>query len=318
MKIGVLTSGGDAPGMNACLANIVEECARLSHEVVAFIGGFQGLIDNKFKTLSLQDVSNIFHLGGSVIKSARSLEFKTPEGVLKAIKVIKKHKLDYLIGIGGNGTFAGLKELENHGVKVVAIPATIDNDMFYLDKTLGFDTAVNTVTDAIDKIKQTMQSMNRGCLIEVMGRECGDIALFSAVASKANVVVVPERPLSFEQVKAKIAHCMAQGEESPIVVVSEYLVDIFDYAKKLTEVTGKVFKANLLGYIQRGGQPTVNDRMLAMQFGVGAVRLLGQEKRSFALGVTNDKIVPVSLSVALSAPSDFNFEMLALIDQMTE
>lgn len=318
MKIGVFTSGGDAPGMNACLANIVEECARLNISLVAFYGGFNGLIKNESTVLTRREVQNISHLGGSIIKSMRCLEFQTPEGINKALNTIALHKLDWLIGIGGNGTFNGLKELTHHGVKVIGIPATIDNDMFYLDKTLGFDSAVNTVTEAVDKVKETMLSMNRGCLLEVMGRECGDIALFSAVATKANVVMVPERPLSFEQVKQRVLSCMQRGEESPMIVVSEYLVDVFDWAKKLSEATGIVFKANILGYMQRGGKPTVYDRMLAMQFGMGAVRLAIQATTSFALGVNNEKIVPISIGVAVSAPSDFNYELLELLDKMTE
>ncbi|MFA6860406.1 MAG: ATP-dependent 6-phosphofructokinase [Clostridia bacterium] len=314
MKIGVLTSGGDAPGMNACLANIAEECERLGYELVAFIGGYKGLMDNDTIKLGRKAVQNISHLGGSIIKSMRCPEFKTPQGVAKGIKTLKENKIDCLIAIGGDGTFNGLRELAAKDIHVIGIPATIDNDLFYLDKTLGFDTAVNTVTEAIVKIKETMLSMNRGCFLEVMGRFCGDIALYSGVASKANVIMLPERPLTFEQVLAKVKKCVKQGEESPMIVVSENLINIYDWARRLQEETGIEFKANVLGYLQRGGRPTVYDRLIALQFGIGAVHMAAVNKTSCALGVINDKIVPVSFGVALSAPSDFNFDLLKLVD----
>ncbi|MGD9901550.1 MAG: ATP-dependent 6-phosphofructokinase [Spirochaetales bacterium] len=315
-KIAVLTSGGDAPGMNACLANLFELCKRFNYRLICFRQGYIGLIDNDFVILKEHDIENIYSLGGSIIKTGRSKEFLTKEGQLKAIETLKINDIDTLIVIGGNGSYRGAQDLEKLGVKVIAIPGTIDNDLNYSTRSLGFDTAVNNSVSAIDKIKDTMSANNRGVVIEVMGRNSGDIALYSAVASNANAIVVKEVPESKNEIIGSVERAIKRGVTSPTVVVAENILDSAKLAETLEAKTGITFKTTVLGYIQRGGNPTVFDRNFAMQLAVKSIELIEVGKHNIAIGMKNGKIHCENLDKVLTEKTNFNFELYDLFKKL--
>lgn len=305
-NIAILTSGGDSQGMNACI-NIIVKMASFNYiNVFAVYNGYQGLIEDDIRPISYNEVRNISHLGGTVLKSARSKEFMTLQGQKKAVENLNKHNIDALIVIGGDGSFRGVMSLNELGVKTIAIPGTIDNDLEYTDNTLGFDSAVNVATQAIESVKQTMSALDRCAVIEVMGRHCGDIALYSAAACACDVVVIPEKPITPEQIIEKISLAKQRGIESPTVVVSEHLLDITELAKRIERELGIETKTDVLGYIQRGGAPSVKDRMLALEFGVKAVELLVNGRYNRAIGIRNGKVIDLSMEAALYAPTKFN------------
>ncbi len=315
-NIAVLTSGGDSQGMNACV-NIIVKAASFNYiNVFAVYNGYQGLIDDKIQPITYDEVRNISHLGGTVLKSARSQEFMSVEGQHKAVANLKKHHIDALIVIGGDGSFRGVMDLNELGVKTIAIPATIDNDLEYTDNTLGFDSAVNVATNAIECIKQTMAALDRCSVIEVMGRHCGDIALYSAAACACDVVVIPEKPITPEQIIEKVRNARERGILSPTVVVSEHLLDIEELAKRISREVNVETKTDILGYIQRGGAPSVKDRMLALEFGVKAIELLVSGKHNRAIGIRNNKIIDLSMEAALYAPSRFNEVLYDLFEKL--
>ncbi len=317
-NVAILTSGGDSQGMNACI-NIIVKFASFNYiNVYAVRNGYQGLIDDKIEQISYDDVRNISHLGGTVLKSARSKEFMTLEGQNKAVENLKKHNIDALIVIGGDGSFRGVMELNELGVKTIAIPATIDNDLDYTDNSLGFDSAVNVAAGAIESVKQTMSALDRCSVIEVMGRHCGDIALYSAAACACDVVVIPEKPITTEQIIEKVKAAKERGIASPTVVVAENLIDIQELAKRIQSETGIETKTDVLGYIQRGGAPSVRDRMLALEFGVRAIELLVAGRHNRAIGIKNNKIIDLSMEAALYAPERFNDVLYNLFETLND
>ena len=277
-KIAVLTSGGDAPGMNACLANLFILSNRKGFELIGIKEGFIGLVNNDFVTLTKEHITNIYSLGGSILKTGRSEEFLLESGRQKALNNLKNNDIDTLIVIGGNGSYRGAQKLAELGVKIIALPGTIDNDLNYTEKSLGFDTAVNNSVTAIDKIRDTMLSNNRGVVIEVMGRRSGDIALFAATASNADAVVVKEVSKTKNQVLEKVQLAIKRGVDNPTVIVSENILNVKKLAKDLEAKTGKPFKTTILGYIQRGGNPTVFDRNYAMELAVKTIALIEDKK----------------------------------------
>lgn len=315
-KIAVLTSGGDCQGMNACL-NIIVKMAEFNYiSVYGVKNGYQGLIDNDIVELKYNDVRNISHLGGTVLKSARSQEFMTLEGQKKAAKNLKDREIDALIVIGGDGSFRGVMALNSLGVKTAAIPGTIDNDLHYTESTLGFDTAVNVAANAIESIKQTMAALDRCSVIEVMGRNCGAIALHSAAACCAEVVVLQEKPFTRRKIVRAIKRAKDRGIDSPTVVVAENLFDIKELAKEIETTLGIETKTSVLGYIQRGGAPSVADRILAMQYGVKAIELLVSGKFNRAIGIKNGKIIDVSMEAAIDTNSNFNEVLFDLFSKL--
>lgn len=315
-KIAVLTSGGDCQGMNACL-NIIVKMAEFNYiSVYGVKNGYQGLIDNDIVELKYNDVRNISHLGGTVLKSARSQEFMTLEGQKKAAKNLKDREIDALIVIGGDGSFRGVMALNRLGVKTAAIPGTIDNDLHYTESTLGFDTAVNVAANAIESIKQTMAALDRCSVIEVMGRNCGAIALHSAAACCAEVVVLQEKPFTRRKIVRAIKRAKDRGIDSPTVVVAENLFDIKELAKEIETALGIETKTSVLGYIQRGGAPSVADRILAMQYGVKAIELLVSGKFNRAIGIKNGKIIDVSMEAAIDTNSNFNEVLFDLFSKL--
>ena len=315
-KIAVLTSGGDCQGMNACL-NIIVKMAEFNYiSVYGVKNGYQGLIDDDIVELKYNDVRNISHLGGTVLKSARSQEFMTLEGQKKAAKNLKAREIDALIVIGGDGSFRGVMALNSLGVKTAAIPGTIDNDLHFTESTLGFDTAVNVAANAIESIKQTMAALDRCSVIEVMGRNCGSIALYSAAACCAEVVVLQEKPFTRRKIVRAIKRAKDRGIDSPTVVVAENLFDIKELAKDIETTLGIETKTSVLGYIQRGGAPSVADRILAMQYGVKAIELLVSGKFNRAIGIKNGKIIDVSMEAAIDTNSNFNEILFDLFSKL--
>lgn len=299
MNIGILTSGGDAPGMNAFISNFTKLCVSEKFSVFAFKCGFQGLIDNDIVRLAKKDVENISHLGGSYIKSFRSSEFTTKQGYNEALKNIAKNNIDYLVIIGGDGTQKGSAKLAKDGVKVIFVPATIDNDLMYTDKTLGFDSAVNCAVEIIDKIKQTMLSLNRIFICEVMGRHCPDIAKYCAVATNATYLIAEKEDLNLEKIFSKISSALKNGEDAPHIIVRENTVNINDLAKKIQNQFDIETRANSIGYVQRGTTPSVYDRILAKQFSTFVLSLIKKNVSNIAIATIDNKMSSEDISTSL-------------------
>lgn len=311
-NIAILTSGGDCQGMNATVNIVVRIANQNGIKVYGIMQGFKGLCEDNFVLLNDESVENISSLGGTVLKTARFPQFKEDSVVAKGVENLKKHFIDALIVIGGDGSFRGAKRLEEMGVNIIAIPGTIDNDLRYTDKCLGFDTAVNNATNYIENVKQTMSALNRGVIFEVMGRYCGDIALYSASATACNIIAVPEKPITEAELLEKIILKTKTNKNAPIVVVAEKMFDVQKLTNILNEKTNIEFKCSQVGYIQRGGAPSVGDRTLAMQFGVRAVELLIKGIFNKALGIRGNSIFETSIDEALHSDYNYNYELLNL------
>jgi 6-phosphofructokinase 1 len=299
MNIGLLTSGGDSPGMNAFISNFVKLSVKEKFSVFAFKFGYQGLVDNNIKRLVEEDVENIFHLGGSHIKAFRSSEFITKQGFSKALKNIEENAIDYLVILGGDGTLLGANRLAENGVKVIFIPATIDNDLFYTDKTLGFDSAVNSAVENIDKIKQTMLSLNRIFICEVMGRRCADLAKYCAVATNASALIGNKEDFNFPNLISKLVTAIENGEESPHIIVRENILDVYDLAKKIQNELDIETRASIIGYVQRGASPSVYDRIYAKQLATHTINLIKKSKHNMAAGILRNKLISTPISSAI-------------------
>ncbi len=318
-KIAVLTSGGDAPGMNAAIRAVVRACAYYNVECVGVYRGYQGLIEGDFETLTGRHVSNIISKGGTILKSARSLEFKTVEGRAKAYKNLKKHGIGALVLIGGDGTFTGgLKFIEEYNFPLVGIPGTIDNDIYGTDNTIGYDTALNTVVEVIDKIRDTASSHNRLFFIEVMGRDAGFIALNSGIGAGAEEILIPEKNLGLDRLVDSLNKSRAKGKTSSIVVVSEgdkIGKSVFELADYITE-NFPIYdiRVSVLGHMQRGGSPSCYDRVLASRLGVAAVEALLDRTTGVMVGITNNQISKVELDKAIKMNNDINEELLRVAE----
>ena len=270
-KIAILTSGGDAPGMNAALRVCIRAALVNGIRTYVVYDGFRGLVEGDIREVNKDFTQDIINRGGTIIRSARLPEFKNIEVVQKAAEVLSDFEIDALVGIGGDGTFKGLEALAKIGVKTVGIPATIDNDVGCTDETIGFTTALNTICECIDKLKDTSSSHQRCSLIEVMGRHCGDLAMFASLAEGAEAVITPEHPLKKEVLFRKLRKMKAQNKSHAIILVSENLLDIKELAKKIEDATGFETRTEILGRMQRGGSPSAHDRILAARLGARAV-----------------------------------------------
>lgn len=290
-KIAVLTSGGDAPGMNVAIRAVVREGIRLGCEVFGVSGGYEGLIDGKIRRLSERDVGGIIHRGGTMLQTSRSERFRTGEGRAQALRQLQASGIEGVVVIGGNGSFEGAKKLEAEGVATVCIPGTIDNDMPGTEMTLGFDTAVNTVVEAADRIRDTSFSHDRIGLIEVMGRHSGSIALWAGVACGAEYVIVPEIEFRIEDLILKLQASIRDGKRHSIILSAEGVGSGADIASRIKAMAGYDVRTTVLGHLQRGGSPTAADRVLGSRWGVEAVHLLTRGERGRLLGVVNNKIV---------------------------
>ncbi|MBP5686696.1 MAG: 6-phosphofructokinase [Clostridia bacterium] len=296
-RIAVLTSGGDSPGMNACIRAVVRTALNYNMDIYGIERGYAGLIKGEISRLGTRSVSDMIHKGGTFLKTARCPEFKDKEVQKDAVEALSAYGIEGLVVIGGDGTFRGAKDLcDNFGVRVIGIPGTIDNDLAYTDYTLGFDTAVNTVLWAINNLRDTMHSHDRVCLLEVMGRECGDIALYAGISGGAEYVLVPEIPYDLDKIAASIKKSYLRGKTSNMIILAEGAGNRDEIAAYIKEKSGISVKVTNFGYIQRGGSPNMQDRLLAARFGYKAVELLFNDAESCAVGIKNNKIITVPFS----------------------
>ena len=306
--VGVLTSGGDSPGMNAAIRAVVRSCIAQGIKAKGIYRGYQGLIDGEVKELSSQDVSGIIQRGGTILKSARCMEFKTPEGRKKAFETLQKEQIDALVVIGGDGTFTGARLLaQEYNVPVIGLPGTIDNDLWGTDSTIGYDTSLNTIMDCVDKLRDTATSHERVFLVEVMGRDAGFLTLSAAIASGAEAAIIPERATVHEQLEEAIGQGRRKSKNSSIVLVQEHAVEggAQTVARELEKVHPEYnTRVTILGHLQRGGSPTAYDRIIASRMGMAAVQALYEEQRSIMIGIKNDEIVYVPLSKAIREKKD--------------
>lgn len=310
--IGVLTSGGDAPGMNAAIRAVVRSGIYNNLKVMGIQRGYNGLINGDIKEMDLSSVADIIHRGGTVLKTARCEEFITEEGRKKALNVLKVFGIEGLIVIGGDGSFKGAMKLSESGIKAIGIPGTIDNDLAYTDYTIGFDTAVNTVLDAISNIRDTSTSHGRASIVEVMGRHCGDIALYAGLAGGAETVIVPEESFDMDDVCKKLIQGRRRGKLHSIIMLAEGVGNAFELGKEIEEVTGIETKVTVLGHIQRGGNPSASDRILASKMGSCAVELLINDKSGRVVGMKDNKIIDMDINEALSVEKEFDKQMYGL------
>lgn len=316
-RIGLLTSGGDAPGMNAAIRSVVRSGLYFGMEVYGIERGYAGLIDNNLIKMEMRSVSNIVQCGGTKLRTARCLEMLTKEGQQKALATLEKNGIEGLVVIGGDGSFRGAKVLSEYGIPTIGIPGTIDNDLAYTDYTLGFDTAVNTCIDVINKLRDTMTSHERVCVVEVMGRHCGDIALYSGIASGAEIIVVPEIEFNMDEIVAKIRSSRANGKHSNIVVIAEGVMSAAKFAEQLQAVTEYSVRPTCIGHVQRGGSPSMSDRMLAAQFGNKAVRLLNEGIGNRVVGIHDNHIIDMDIIEAVSMKKTFNYELYETLQMIS-
>ena len=318
-RIGVLTSGGDAPGMNAALRAVVRTAAFHSIECIGIYRGYQGLIDNDVKLMNARSVNNIINKGGTILKSARCLEFRTKKGRKIAFNAIKKNKIQALVVIGGDGSFTGAMIFQSEfNIPVIGIPGTIDNDIFGTSNTIGYDTALNTVIGAIDKIRDTAISHNRLFFVEVMGRDAGHIALNTGIGAGAEEVLIPEEDMGLERLLDSLKRSEKSGKSSSIVVVAEgdktgkNVLEIAEYVEK--NLPYYEVRVSVLGHMQRGGSPSCIDRVLASRMGVYAVEALIDGKSNMMVGVKSEEIILSPLDKAIKGKSEINKDLIRVSD----
>lgn len=316
-RIGLLTSGGDAPGMNAAIRAVVRSALYFGMEVYGIERGYAGLIDDQVMQMEMRSVSNIVQTGGTKLRTARCMEMLTVEGQKKALDTLEKYGIDGLVVIGGDGSFRGAKVLSEYGVPTIGIPGTIDNDLEYTDYTLGFDTAVNTCLDIINKLRDTMTSHERVSVVEVMGRHCGDIALYSGIASGAEIIIVPEVAFDMNEIVSRVNRSRASGKHSNIIVIAEGVMSADAFAKQLQSFTTHAVRPTCIGHVQRGGSPSMMDRMLAAQFGNKAVRLLNEGIGNRVVGIRHNQIIDMDIIEAVSMKKTFNYELYETLQMIS-
>lgn len=318
-RIGVLTSGGDSPGMNAAVRAVVRCSLEQGLEIYGIYRGFEGLLDAELKEMERGDVGDILQNGGTILKTARSERFRTEEGMRRAINVLNTFEIDGLVVIGGDGSLHGGLDLSNHGIRVMGVPGTIDNDLGYTDFTIGFDTAVTTVLDAISKLRDTSSAHERVVIVEVMGRHCGDIALYAGLTGGAEEVLIPELPYDIKALSRRIIESANRGKQHHIIIKAEGVdISTAELAAQLQENTGRETKQVVLSYLQRGGSPTMRDRLLATLCAEKAVDLLAKDSTSKAIGEVNGRIVAVDLEDALKEKRALDHDLYELIGVLSK
>ena len=300
MRIAVITSGGDAPGMNAAIRAVTRTALARNHKVYGVYDGYKGLIEGKFEKFTRSDVSETLNRGGTILGTARLPEFSQLEIQKLAIKQLTARCIDALICIGGDGTYRGAKAVSEFGSKCIGIPGTIDNDMASPDFTIGFATALNTAVDAIDKLRDTSSSHQRCSIIEVMGRHCGDLALYSGICCGAEYIITEDTGFDKQHLLESLKENRLDGRRHAIVVISENITDVHALAEEVEEYTGYECRGTILGYVQRGGCPTPEDRLLASRMGTYAVELLEEGIYGCAIGISNNKLVHMPFEEALN------------------
>ena len=305
-KIAILTSGGDAPGMNAAVRAVVRTALSNGIEVMGVQRGYSGLLDGDITPMTRSSVSDIIQRGGTILRTARCPEFKQEEVRKRAVKILQAYGIEALVVIGGDGSFTGAKLLSKLGVMTVGLPGTIDNDLSYTDYTIGFDTALNTIVDSINKIRDTSTSHERVSIVEVMGRNCGDLALYAGISGGAEAVIVPELPFDKEELCRTILEGKNQGKRHNLVILAEGVGGAYDLAEYVEGVTGIETRATILGHIQRGGSPSAQDRVLASRMGVKAVEVLMEGKTSRVIGIRDNQIIDQDIDESLAMERKFN------------
>ncbi len=309
-KLAVLTSGGDAPGMNAAIRAVVRTALGEGIDIYGVYRGYNGLIDGDMEKMNLRSVSDIIHRGGTMLYTARSKEFQTEEGMQKAVKTCRDKGIGGVVVIGGDGSFRGAQDLTRHGMPCVGIPGTIDNDISCCEHTIGYDTALNTCMEMIDKVRDTAQSHDRCSVIEVMGRRAGYLALNAGIAAGATSILVPEVEFDFQRdILDRIAATSRTGKKHFIIVVAEGIGHADEIAKRIEKETGIESRATILGHVQRGGSPTVRDRVLASEMGYHAVQLLLHGKSNRIVTIKSDKITDYDIEEALQMKKPFDRDL---------
>lgn len=319
--IGILTSGGDAPGMNACIRAVTRSAIYNGFKVMGIHRGYAGLIDDEIYEMTTESVSSTIQRGGTVLKTARCDEFRTPEGRAKAYEIIKKHKIGALIVIGGNGSLAGAQDLAgDYDIPVIGLPATIDNDLYGTDSTIGYDTALNTIVECVDKLRDTATSHNRIFFVEVMGRDAGFLAQNSAIAAGAEAAIIPEDQTDIDQLEQFISRGFRKSKSSSIVLVSEskHGGGALQYADRVRKEHPQYdVRVTILGHLQRGGTPSAYDRILASRFGYASIEALKEGQRNVMIGISNDEIVYVPIQRAIKKNKPIDRELINVLTALS-
>ena len=315
-RIAVLTSGGDAPGMNAALRSVIRAGLYHGKEMYVIYDGYRGILEGNIVQVNKDFTSDIINRGGTIIRSARVPEMKEEATQQKCADILADYEIDALIGIGGDGTYRGLAALHKHGVKVVGIPGTIDNDVGSTEETIGFSTALNTICECVDKLKDTSGSHQRCSLIEVMGRDCGDLAMYAALAEGAEGVICVEHPLNEEKLFRKLRKMKAMNKSHAIILVSENLYDIKELAKKIEAATGFDTRTEVLGRLQRGGSPSAHDRILAARYGALAIQTLVDGGSGVVTASVNGEYITVPIEEAVQMKHQHKHGLRDLIDML--
>ena len=315
--IAVLTSGGDAPGMNACIRAVVRTACENGMKVYGINRGYNGLMENDMKEMDIRSVSDIIDRGGTMLRSARSLNFKTEEGMQAAIDTCKEKGIEGIVVIGGDGSFRGARDLSLRGIPCVGVPGTIDNDIACTDYTIGFDTCLNTIMEAVDRIRDTSESHDRCTVVEVMGRSAGYLALEGGIAVGATYIIVPEKPYDLTDVINRMKKTLKTDKRHFVIVVAEGIGGVANLAKRIEEETGVECRSSILGHIQRGGSPTVRDRVMASVMGNKAVKLLMEGVGNRVVAVKSDSIVDYDIFEALQMKKSLNDEYYQIAHEIS-
>lgn len=316
-RIGVLTSGGDSPGMNAAIRAVVRKGIYHGLEVYGIYNGYQGLVNGNIEKMEVGSVGDILQRGGTMLRSARLPEFKNPEVQKKGLEVLREHGIEGLVVIGGDGSYRGALALSKLGMPCIGVPGTIDNDIVGTDYTIGFDTALNTVIDAVDKLRDTASSHDRTFVVEVMGRHAGDIALFSGLGGGAETILIPEEEYDMDEIVTRLNHGRERGKKHSIIIVAEGVMSGAQFAEELKKRTNLDVRVTTLGHIQRGGSPTVNDRVLASMLGARAVELLMKGKGGRAVGIVDNKVVDHAIEDIIDQPHTINKKLYQLSKELS-
>lgn len=318
-SIGVLTSGGDAPGMNAAIRAVTRAAISSGWKVYGIYRGYEGLINDEIEEFTTESVSGIIFQGGTILRTSRSKEFMTPEGRSKAYENLKKHEIDALIVIGGNGSLSGAQQLAlEHEIPIIGLPGTIDNDLYGTDNTIGYDTALNTIVECVDKIHDTANSHNRIFFIEVMGRDAGFLAQNSAIAAGAEAAIIPESATDIDQLAAFIDRGIRKSKRSSIVIVSESDGGAMHYAERVRKEYPEFdVRVSILGYLQRGGRPSAVDRILASRMGVAAIQALKEGQTNVMIGIDNDEMVNIPIARAIKMDKPIGKELIDVLAMLS-
>ncbi len=317
-RIAVLTSGGDAPGMNAAVRAVVRTALEKGIEVYGVVRGYNGLIKDELIPMNLRSVSDIIHRGGTILYTARSPEFCTPEGMQKAVDTCKRHGIEGVVVCGGDGSFRGAKDLTHHGIPCIGIPCTIDNDIACCEATIGYDTAANTVVEMVDKLRDTSQSHDRCSVVEVMGRHAGWLALTAGMAVGATSILVPEVHYDFQKdIVDRMRNTSTTGKHHFIIMVAEGIGHVNTLAERIEEATGVETRATVLGHVQRGGSPSARDRVLASQMAHYAVNLLVEGKSNRVVATQSGKLVDFDIDEALNMKKPFNLDKYQIAKEIS-